>query len=315
MSDQPQPELFHRQFNQLRSWLTSKTAHGLWVPVWMWGAPGSGKTHLAEQLARAIGTPIYPIYLGPTTTESKILGFKNISVGEYVTGLAYEPYVGGGLLYLNEADVPDPSVLVATNSLISNSTYRFPDGKMVKRHPDFRVLADANTLGTGSANGFKRNVQDAALRSRFVKVELFYDEALELALSGGHQEWTDYVHAVRRFISTQAKCNLWVTTREIINGAAALRNGVSPDEVITATLFAEMAEDMRAQVLHAVGPYPLRKPTKLPEAEFVEPKKEGLVQPQFTESVAQAVHDSVYHKGKYGKKKINAWDYAKGEVG
>lgn len=243
-------ETRHRQFVEVLQWLEAK------VPVWLWGAPGAGKTHLAEQLAEAMQLTFYPIYLGPTTTESKILGFKNASLGEYIKGLAVDAYVHGGLLYLDEIDNCDASVLVAANALLSNRTYRFPDGMICTRHERFTVLAGANTLGTGSTSGFKRNAQDAASRSRFAKVQFFYDEELEMTLSAGQPEWCMYVQKVRKYVQSLAKCNLWITSRDVMYGAWALNRGIDPGRVCNSTIFAEMQPDVKTLVLRHCGTYP-----------------------------------------------------------
>lgn len=262
VAETPLLNIRHKQFDDLLRWLRAKTVNGMYVPVWCYGAPGAGKSHIAEQLTEELGCAFYPIPLGPTTTESKILGYRNASTGEYVRGLAIDPYEKGGLLYLDEADVADPSVLVATNGLLSNKTFRFPDGILRSRHPEFRCLAGANTLGTGSTQGFKRSGQDAALRSRFIKFKLEYDHALENALSE-HKPWVDYVQKVRKYIGTLAKCGVWITSRDMMYGAAALREGVPPDQVVECTIFAELSTDIRQLVVNHCGKFNPAPPSAL----------------------------------------------------
>jgi hypothetical protein len=255
--------LLHRQYKQVFKWLTSRTESGQWVPVWLWGCPGAGKSHLAEQLADGLkqfcGAKksdkfFFPVNLGPTTTESKLVGFLNLAAGQYVPGLAYEPFKNGGLLFLDEIDVTDPGVLVALNALLSNRTYRFPNGELVTRHQNFFVLCGANTLGRGSVEGYKRQAQDAASRDRLVKVKFEIDPEMERALSKD-QAWCKYVQKVRAFIQTLAKFTIHITPRASYLGSAALANGVSPEEVAESCLFAEMTEDVREQVIAACGQF------------------------------------------------------------
>lgn len=234
------------------------------VPVWYYGAPGSGKTHIAAQVATALDLPFYPVYLGPTTTESKLLGYKNAGQGTYVEGLLYEPYLKGGLIYLDEIDVTDPGVLVAINALISNEEYRFPDGNMVKRHERVRFLAGANTLGLGSLQGFRRNSQDAAARDRWVKVKSIYDEAMERRISVMNcpafgDQWARYVQKVRVFVNTESTSPIHVTPRASYNGANMLQANIAAKDVCEDTIFAEMSADLIKAVTHKCGIFKCQK--------------------------------------------------------
>lgn len=241
----------HEAFDRVMKWVTSRDKNGYPIPVWLYGGAGGGKSHLAAQVASALGIDFYPIYLSPTTSDSKIVGFKNAGVGAYVVGLAYDAYCNGGLLYFDEIDVAEPGCLVAINSLVANTEYRFPDGKVVKRHVDFYCLAGANTLGTGSIGGYRRQNQDAAVRNRWAKVRLDYDLEMEMKLSQ-HQQWTKYVQKVRHCLAKMAKHNIVISPRDSYIGSAALENGVPAEEVVE-HLFAEMTQDVRHSVIEECG--------------------------------------------------------------
>jgi hypothetical protein len=58
-------EAIHAQFAQVLAWARAD------VPVWLWGAPGSGKTHLAKQIARALDVPAFIASIDETTTANK----------------------------------------------------------------------------------------------------------------------------------------------------------------------------------------------------------------------------------------------------
>ena len=244
--------LYHRQFKEVFTWMTSRNASGWPTPVWAWGGAGVGKTHMGQQIAEALKLTFYPVYLGPTTTEAKLLGFRNASLGEYIKGLCVEAFHKGGVLFLDEIDAADPSVIVAINALLSNDTYRFPDGKLYKRHKDFYVLCGANTLGKGAQQGFKRNAMDAASLNRFAKVEIEIDEALELVLSG-NENFTKYVQRVRNHLKSTSKMTVHITPRDSAIGAAALANGITPESVCKSTLFAMLSEDNKQSVINTVG--------------------------------------------------------------
>ena len=118
--------LHHRQFTKVLRIATSRTAAGYPVPVWLHGAPGAGKNQIASQIAQALSLRYYLVPLGPTSTESKIIGYTNMATGKFVPGLLHEPFRNGGVAFLDEIDAADPGVLVGANALISNDSFRFP---------------------------------------------------------------------------------------------------------------------------------------------------------------------------------------------
>lgn len=259
----------HKQFDDLFLWLTTRLSSGIFQPVWLWGNPGGGKSHVAEQLSERLrewsisegilgdDAPenfFYPMYCSSLTTESKAIGFRSAAAGAYIAGCARQAYEHGGLFYLDEIDNANPDFLVNINAFLSNKTFMFPDGALVKRHPAFFVMAGANTLGQGSVNGFKRQVQDAASRDRYAKVYFEYDERLEFALAQ-HDRWTKYVRGVREYLSGLARNTVHITPRASYGGAAALRRGLKPAAVVDAFLFSELSKDVRASVISNCGTF------------------------------------------------------------
>ena len=85
---------------------------------------------------------------------------------------------------LDEIDNGNANVLAVLNSAISNDTNFFPD-KTVTRHPNFIVVACANTFGLGATNGYVGRTQiDAATLDRFFFIEMTYDDGLESHVAG-----------------------------------------------------------------------------------------------------------------------------------
>jgi hypothetical protein len=269
-STAPSGELRHKQFDEIFRWLTSETGSGIFQPVWLYGGPGGGKSTIAEQIApvlcefakqdakeKGLDIPIsddflFPMTCSDTTTKSDLLGFKSAAHGVYTDGVARRAFEHGGLLFMDEIDNSNTSFLVSANALKSQRFFRFPDGVMVKRHPYFFVLAGANTLGTGSTNGFQRKAQDAAARDRYAKVHFDYDEVLERKLAK-HDSWVSYVQKVRKYVNTLAKCAVHITPRASYGGAAALRNGIKPENVAHAFIFVEFSKDIQQSVLSSCG--------------------------------------------------------------
>jgi hypothetical protein len=254
--------LVHRQYPQILTWLRAN------VPVWLWGAPGAGKTHLARQLAQALSVEPYVMSIDETTTANKLLGFQNLVSGEYVKGWLYRPYKEGGLVLIDEIDTGNPGIIAGLNALLANDHYMFPNGETVDRNPNFRVVAAANTNGTGAVAGFTaRQRLDAATLNRFAVVEFVYDEGLELALAiGGKSDsapwtpvepadasqcrtWVEWVQKVRAEVGK----SVLVSPRASLLGVRALRAGIPAFEVANALVLALCASDTRRRIIDKCG--------------------------------------------------------------
>lgn len=256
--------VFHRQLTQAIAWVNAD------VPLWFWGEAGGGKTTMANQIAEALGIKPYVIAMHEDITVGKLMGYRNLANGEYVPGLLYEPYKNGGLGALDEIDVSAPAIACA-NSLIANKTFMFPNGETVERHPLFRVVAFANTKGTGAVAGYTaRNRLDAATLDRFAIVKLEYDEGLERCLvCGGNnpsepwkcggpasdelvKRWVDWVQACRRV----AGGSVLISPRVTENGVKALKYGIPTEDVAEALMFKLVTPDTKARLLREAGAVP-----------------------------------------------------------
>lgn len=258
--------LVHKQFKDILNTLSSRKSNG--YPIWpyLWGAPGVGKTHMAGQLFDALGIPkerqwFYP--MDPTITPGRVIGFKNLLSGDMVEGVLKECYradgEGGGILF-DEVDLGS-SVLASFNSLDGDG-YEFPDG-YVKRHKNFYLIASANTLGTGSMNGFVRNKIDASVVDRYVRIKVEYDHDLErkLAVPDGLDaatrkacdEWVTYVQKVRGYVVKNSQQTIHVTPRASINGATLLAHGLSVEFVLDSCLFTYMDATLRSKIAGEFG--------------------------------------------------------------
>jgi cobaltochelatase CobS len=152
--------------------------------VMMVGPAGTGKSHIASQAAEALGLPGYSISLSPQTPTSALLGYCT-ATGDYVRSLFREAYENGGVFHFDEVDNSHPSVLATINAALANGHMAFPDG-MVKRSPEFRCVASANTYGNGPDRAYVgRQAMDLATKDRFEIVDIPVDEALEEALCMG----------------------------------------------------------------------------------------------------------------------------------
>jgi len=194
--------LFHAQFSEVvkRLQVNAQIKRG----VWLHGAAGGGKTTLAIQAAEALDVKFVPIFGSPTLTDTKLLGYTNAGNGEFVKGSIYDAYAcpeaheRGALLFIDEADAGE--FMLVLNALLANDYYRFSNGEVLHRPKRFYILAAANTLGTGSQNGYRRATLDFASRDRFTPYQLNYDEALETKVAG-NPEVSKWVFKARKWIS------------------------------------------------------------------------------------------------------------------
>jgi cobaltochelatase CobS len=161
-------------------------------PVLLVGPAGSGKTHLASQIAQSLGLGFAFISCSAGMSEGQLLG-RLIPTGEsgkfeYIRSEFVRCYEEGGVFLFDELDAADSNTLLVLNSALANGHMAVPNrpGKPVAvRHPDFVCIAAANTFGTGASREYVgRNQLDESTLDRFRigQIELDYDAEIEAAL-------------------------------------------------------------------------------------------------------------------------------------
>jgi hypothetical protein len=137
------------------------------VPVWLHGPAGTGKSSAAVYAAKMLDLKYFEVNLAGAMV-SAVKGKDRLK--EFVESEAMTAFEEGGLLCLEEFDSAHPSVGTALNTMLAvpvGGTYsNDAAGRKYVRHPNFRVIVTANSLGYGSAE-FKRNDLDGATKDRF----------------------------------------------------------------------------------------------------------------------------------------------------
>lgn len=165
------------------------------IPVMLTGQAGTGKNHLVKQVSDAMSLDFY--FTNAVTQEYKLTGFID-AMGKFHETEFYKAFTKGGIFMLDEMDASIPETLVILNAAIANRYFDFPNGR-VDAHTDFRVIAAANTFGTGADSQYVGRFQlDAATLDRFSVVELEYDERVEDAMAGGNQELVTFARLLRK---------------------------------------------------------------------------------------------------------------------
>lgn len=168
----------HAYFEAIRRVATQR------MNLWLVGPAGSGKTSVAAAVAESLGLPHYALSVCQLTSKSDLIGYRNVSDGTYVPTDLRKAYEHGGVFLLDEVDAGNANVMVIMNALLANGHCPFPDG-MVTKHPDFILLAGANTVGLGADKQYVgRNQLDKATIDRFVMLEFPYDPVIEACMAG-----------------------------------------------------------------------------------------------------------------------------------
>lgn len=165
------------------------------VPVYLYGPAGSGKNVLVEQVARMLDLDFH--FMGCVTDEFKLAGFVD-AAGAYHETEFYRAFKYGGIFFLDEFDASDPTVAIALNGAIANRYFAFPE-ETVRAHPDFRVVAAGNTLGTGRDAVYTGRMQlDAASLNRFATIPVGYDSAIDSYCAKGDGKLIAFINQYRQ---------------------------------------------------------------------------------------------------------------------
>lgn len=247
------------------------------ISVWFFGPKGSGKTTAGLHACSDLGLPEYRLLsFNKMSTKTDLLGYMS-ATGSYVSGPLYDCMVNGWPLLIDEADAGNAAVGTVINAAIANRECLFPNSEMVKAHKDFRVIAFANTQGTGANSEYTgRDRLDAATLDRFFQYYVGYDWSLALNIcnAGGEidlklvagafgkaqkpvklEECSDtvlnmFLVKVGEAASKLEKKNIihYCTPRAAILGVQALKAGIPMEQVIQGTIMRGLTDAQRADL-------------------------------------------------------------------
>jgi cobaltochelatase CobS len=139
------------------------------------GPAGTGKTHLAQQVAQALGLDFAFISCSAGMSEGQLMG-RLVPTGEggkfeYLRSEFVRCYEEGGVFLFDEMDAADSNTMIVINSALANGHMAVPnrpESPVARKHPDFVCIAAANTFGTGADRQYVgRNQMDEATLDRF----------------------------------------------------------------------------------------------------------------------------------------------------
>ena len=215
-------------------------------PVFLTGPTGTGKSHLAKQVANSLTRlgsdeplPFYETPCSAGITEGHLLG-RLLPTGEagafeYTHAVLSKAYEEGGVCCLEEIDASDPNTLLCVNNALETEQMTIPnriEKWYAKRHPDFILIIIGNTTGSGADRVYcGRNQLDGAFIDRFKlrMIEIDYDPVLEAKLCP-NDDLLAMLHTWREKI-VEAKLRRWISTRTIIEAYEDFECGDSLDDI------------------------------------------------------------------------------------
>jgi cobaltochelatase CobS len=217
------------------------------------GPAGSGKTHLAHQVAEALGRPFASVSCTAGMSESALQGWLIPSDGgafQYLSSDFVKMYEEGGVFLFDEIDAADSNTLLFVNQALANGSFFLPirkNASVVKRHPDFVCIAAANTFGTGANQTYagRERLDEATLdRFRAGTIVLDYDQTFERKVVA--PDLLAWGWAIRKRI-TEARLNRVMSTRFLLDATKLLKAGKSV-KAIQDTYFVGWKSDERSKV-------------------------------------------------------------------
>lgn len=216
----------------------------LGLPVLLVGNTGTGKTHLAGQVAKALDLPFTFNSMSEGISEHHLLGR---TLPDENGRWTYQPsdfvqtYQNGGVHLLDEIDSADANLMTHINSALANGHLSLPFQEgVIEKSENCVIIAAANTYGTGANRQFAgRNALDGATLDRFQMstVEVDYDTALEREIAESYlsqhlaQQLLQWAWKVRENIR-EAGLRRAMSTRTIANSAIQMSAGRSFEKCV-----------------------------------------------------------------------------------
>ena len=206
------------------------------LPVLMVGPAGTGKTHLARQVAEALKRPFTYNSMSEGVTESHLVG-RNLPQPDGSFKFECSPFVktyeNGGVHLFDELDSADANVMTFLNAALANGHLSVPQaGRIFEKHKDTVLICAANTYGTGATRTYVgRNQLDAATLDRFAcsTVEVGYDKKLEENIARsilGTDALLKKLWAVRYEVIDRNHMKRIMSTRTVANSHTLVKSGI-----------------------------------------------------------------------------------------
>lgn len=207
--------------NQLETIIES----GKFLPVFITGLSGNGKTMMVEQISAILDRELIRVNFISSTDEDDLMGGFRLQNGEtvYEKGPVLKAMERGAILLLDEVDAGDPNKLMCLHGPLEGKGYFVKKtGEFVKPAPGFNVIVTANTKGKGSDDG------------RFIGTNILNEAFLERFAITVEQEYPDTWTETK--IMEKVFDDLGITSensfiKSLVNWADTVRNSFNNDVV------------------------------------------------------------------------------------
>lgn len=151
---------------------------GQWLPHWIHGPTGGGKTRAIEQACAATNREFFRVQVTAESDEQSLLGGFQLIDGEtrYVLGRAPTAMERGGVLLLDEADLAKEKAMCLQPILEGRAIYLSRANRMVRPAKNFQAVATGNTQGRGDDTGqyIGANILNAAFIDRLGAMGIYH---------------------------------------------------------------------------------------------------------------------------------------------
>lgn len=126
--------------------------------VFLYGPSGTGKSALVREIAATVKRPVRRVSLNGETSVSDFIGHWTVNSSKetvFVKGILPQAMQNGHILQLDEVDAMQPEVGFILQQILEKDGHLLltDTSEDITAHPDFRLVATANTLGFGSDSG------------------------------------------------------------------------------------------------------------------------------------------------------------------
>jgi len=155
--------------------------------VWISGTSGVGKTQLVLNVCRRVNREVIRVNLDSSVTRSDLIGDWVVVGGEtrFKYGALAQAMVRGAVLLLDEFDLGNPYVVALFRPVLEDNPRLLileNGGEVIAPHPEFRVVATANTFGAGDESSLYGTTHSLSLADRqrfslFIQMDYLKPEA------------------------------------------------------------------------------------------------------------------------------------------